>query len=232
MGKIFDLDSPVIQGLNKVADLMWLNLLMLICCIPIFTIGASLTAAHYVALKMRRNEEGYIAKDFFKSFKLNFKQSTLIWIIALLMIAVLSGDYYIIKNSQQVEIAPWVQVAVMAAGFLVAFTMTWVFPLQARFENRIMITIKNAFALGILQFPKTLLMIFMAASPLILYAISLRTVPIVLLFGLSVPVYVGAMLYNKTFKKLEDKILGNEETGDAEESDEEKIFSDTPNEEN
>lgn len=72
--KIFDLDSPLMQVLNKVADLMWLNVLTLICCIPIFTAGASLTAMNYMALKIVRGEECYITRGFFKSFKMNFKQ--------------------------------------------------------------------------------------------------------------------------------------------------------------
>ena len=37
--KLFNLDSPLMQFLNKVADLMWLNVLTLICCIPIVKIG-------------------------------------------------------------------------------------------------------------------------------------------------------------------------------------------------
>ena len=72
--KFFDLDSPLMQVLNKVADLLWLNILTLICCIPIVTAGASLTAMNYMALKIVRNEECYITKGFFKSFKQNFKQ--------------------------------------------------------------------------------------------------------------------------------------------------------------
>ena len=67
--KFFDLESPLMQILNKVADLMILNILTVVCCIPVITTGASLTAMHYVALKMARNEECYIARDFFKSFK-------------------------------------------------------------------------------------------------------------------------------------------------------------------
>ena len=67
--RIFDLDSPLMRVLTKMADLMLLNLLALICCIPIITVGASLTALHYVALKIVRNEEGYIIRTFFKSFK-------------------------------------------------------------------------------------------------------------------------------------------------------------------
>ena len=57
---IFDLDSPLMNVLNKMADLMWLNILTLICCIPVITAGAALTSMHYVALKIVRNEESYI----------------------------------------------------------------------------------------------------------------------------------------------------------------------------
>ena len=57
MGKLFNIDSPVMRFLGKVADLMILNLVTLLCCIPVVTIGASLTAMHYVLLKMVRNEE-------------------------------------------------------------------------------------------------------------------------------------------------------------------------------
>ena len=67
--KLFDLDSPVMRFLSKMADLMILNILTMICCLPLFTAGAAFTALHYVCLKMVRNEEGYIAKSYFKAFK-------------------------------------------------------------------------------------------------------------------------------------------------------------------
>lgn len=90
--KFFDLESPLMQVLNKVADLMILNLLTVLFCIPVITVGASLTAMHYVALKMARNEECYIARDFFKSFRMNLKQGTVIWLIELFLVLVLAGD--------------------------------------------------------------------------------------------------------------------------------------------
>lgn len=70
MGSIFNYDGPLMSGLGKLADLIILNLLTLLFCIPIVTIGASITAAHYVALKIRRGE-GYVVKNFWKSFKEN-----------------------------------------------------------------------------------------------------------------------------------------------------------------
>ena len=87
--KFFNLDSPLMQALNKVADLMWLNILTLICCIPVITVGPALTALHYMALKMVRNEECYIARDYFKSFKLNLRQGIVIWLIELVIVSLL-----------------------------------------------------------------------------------------------------------------------------------------------
>ena len=81
MGRIFSLDSPLFSFLNKVADLILLNILTMICCLPIITIGASMTALHYVVLKMVRDEESYIVRSYFKSFRQNFKQATIIWLI-------------------------------------------------------------------------------------------------------------------------------------------------------
>ena len=71
---LIDLDNPLMRFLSKVADVLTLNLLFLVCSIPIFTIGASTTALYYCFFKMKDNEEGYLFKKFFKSFKENFRQ--------------------------------------------------------------------------------------------------------------------------------------------------------------
>ena len=125
--KIFDLDSPLMNVLNKMADLMWLNILTLICCIPVITAGAALTSMHYVALKIVRNEESYITRSFFKSFKTNFRQATLIWLLLMLVAAILGGDYYIITKSGM-QFSQVLVVLIMAAGVLVICTSLYVFP--------------------------------------------------------------------------------------------------------
>ena len=85
MRSLFDTDGLLMRVLTKIADTVWLNILFLICSIPIFTIGASITALYYVSFKTIKDEEGYITKDFFRSFKENFKQSTIIWIVLLVL---------------------------------------------------------------------------------------------------------------------------------------------------
>ncbi len=229
MGKWFGIDSPLIQVLNKVADLMWLNILTILCCIPIVTAGAALTSAHYVALKMLRNEESYVTREFFKAFKMNFKQSTLIWLLLLLVTAILIADYYIMKNTEM-NISEVLQIIIMAISILFLFVVVWVFPVQSKFVNTIPKTLKNAFALSIIQIPKTILMIILYILPYVLLYFSLRVFPLVFVFGISAPIFASAALYNKMFKKLEDKIMERleEGKGDKEEDDSEKIFSDAP----
>ena len=224
--KIFDLDSPLMNVLNKMADLMWLNILTLICCIPIITAGATFTSMHYVALKIVRNEESYITRSFFKSFKTNFRQATLIWLMILLIAAVLGGDYYIITKSG-IQFSSVLVVLIMAAAVLVICTTLYVFPVLAKFDNTIMGTIRNAFIMSILQLPKTVVMFVMAFFPLIIYLVSLRLIPIIFLFGFSLPAYASAMLYNKFFQKLEDQLVSEQEPApEVSPEEDERVFHD------
>ena len=190
--KIFDLDSPLMNVLNKMADLMWLNILTLICCIPVITAGAALTSMHYVALKIVRNEESYITRSFFKSFKTNFRQATLIWLLLMLVAAILGGDYYIITKSGM-QFSQVLVVLIMAAGVLVICTSLYVFPVLSKFDNTIMGTIRNAFIMSILQLPKTVVMFVMAFFPLIIYLVSLRLIPIIFLFSAYRPTRLPAV---------------------------------------
>ena len=225
--KLFDLDSPLMQFLGKVADLMLLNLITLICCIPVFTVGASLTALNYMSLKIVRGEECYIWKGYFKSFRQNFKQATLIWLIYLFAIIILAGDFYVMQNSGlEFHVALKIVIAVIA--FLLLFTGMFVFPVLAKFDNTIKMTMKNAFIMSVLQFPKTILMIILYLVLPVVAILFPQTVPIAFLFGLSAPAFVSAMLYNKFFQKLEDQVLAEQEpeVTESDSEEDERIFKD------
>ncbi len=202
MGKIFDLDSPVFSFLSKMADLIWLNILTVICSIPIVTAGASLTALNYVVLKMVRNEEGYLTKSFFKSFKQNFRQATIIWLIILAGMIVLGGDFYILKYAA-FEFPAWIRVALIAVIVILLLAVMHVFPVLAKFENTIKNTFKNSFLMGVLSLPKTILMIICWMVPVVVGVLVYQILPLVLALGISLPAYVCALLYNKTFKRFE-----------------------------
>ncbi|MCM1100992.1 MAG: DUF624 domain-containing protein [Acetatifactor muris] len=225
--RILDIDGPLIQFLSKMADLMWLNILTMICCIPIFTAGASLTALHYMVLKMVRDEEGYITRGFFKAFKENFKQSTIIWCIFLAVGAVLAADYRIMTNSD-VALNGVVRMLILFFIAMTLFTLVYVFPVQAKFSNTVKRTIWNAFVLSVVQFPKTILMMALYALPYVMLYLWEGIFPVIFVFCLSLPALLSAKLYNKFFKRLEDKILEQEAGTEEDRTDEEdeRIFKD------
>lgn len=224
--KFFSMDSPLMQALNKMADLLWLNVLALICCIPVVTVGASMTAMHYMALKIARNEETYVTRGFFKSFKENFVQATIIWLLQVVTIIVLAGDYYIMFFGGM-EFHTVLQVLLYLVTIIVLLVSIFVYPVLAKFDNSVPKTIKNALYIGILQLPKAVLMLAMYIAPLILTVVATEIFPIIFLFGLSVPAFASAKLYNKFFLKLEDKVMENNPSGAEDKgSDDEHIFSD------
>ena len=78
--KFFNMDSPLMRFMTKVADLMILNFLFIVTSLPVVTMGAAWTALYYVTMKMVKDEEGAIVKAYFHSFRQNFRQATVLWL--------------------------------------------------------------------------------------------------------------------------------------------------------
>ena len=206
--KVFDYDNQVMSFFSKACDLFLLNILTIVFSVPVITIGAATTATHYTALKMRR-EEGHVLSCFWKSFKMNLKQSTGIWLIFAVhcFLAVMS---YNIATNMSGKMATIIQGIILATLLLSAFLYVWVMPLHARFINPIKGTFKNAFYMAFKYFFRTLLMVFLNAIPvgslaLIFLVTGLRGLGIWLIFGIGAPIYWCAMTYDKVFEKLEKR---------------------------
>ena len=80
-------DGRFSRILNRMTELVLLNFIFILTCLPVLTIGASVAALYSVTLKMARNEEGYVIRGYFKGFAENFGQATMFWIIELLLYA-------------------------------------------------------------------------------------------------------------------------------------------------
>ena len=89
---LFSYDSPFSRFLYFVADIVTLHFLWILYSLPIITIGASTTALYYSCMKRIRTGEGYVTQNFRKSFRQNFKQSTILWIVLVLVGLVFSID--------------------------------------------------------------------------------------------------------------------------------------------
>lgn len=220
MGKIFDLENPLMRGLSRVADMMMLNLMVLLLCIPVVTAGAALSSMYYVELKWVRKEEGYLVKPFFKQFKENFLQATGEWLLMLVIIAILAMDMFLFYKAPEVfpNVIKYLVIALAIISYLL---LQWVFPLQSHFVNKVRTTLKNSVLLAVANFPRTMGMGAIWLAGIALTVVSVMAVPqlfpVVLLFGFTGPGYVTCMLVSKPFSKFEpEKVEPTEEEDEAE----------------
>ncbi|MCR5649584.1 MAG: YesL family protein [Lachnospiraceae bacterium] len=232
MKKFFSGEGGFFGFMDKIASLFWINLLTTLCCIPVITAGASFTACYYVTLKMVRNEEGYLTKSFFKSFRMNFRQSTVIWIFEAILIFIFAADFRIITTRAAGPI-PLSNVILVVTGillFLLLMTAVYVYPILARFDNTTVNTVKNAFLMGIANFPKTVaLIVTNALFPALIFAVvmtgrGLWVIPVILCFGISASAYLCSRILVGVF----DTYMPAEEeqpddAGDTNKSDTEEI---------
>ncbi|MBR3391257.1 MAG: YesL family protein [Firmicutes bacterium] len=193
------MNNPFMQALSVVADLLVLNALTLVCSLPVVTAGASFAALHDITGQIVRGEESYLVRPFFRSFAANWKKSTLLGLVFLAAAGLLYFDYLAAS-----ALAPMLRLPVAAICFIVLAVAMYAFSLQARYENSLGATLKNAVSLAVGFFPRTLAMVLFAT---VLWLLSIRYyrfgVPILLMFGFSLPCYVNALLTKGVFDKLE-----------------------------
>lgn len=207
MSSIFNVEGPVFSTLDRIADLFWLNILYILCCVLGLgiTVGASTTALYYVTLKMVKNEEGPITKSFFRAFKSNFKQATAIWLIAVVVGGILFSDYAVMSGawgdiSAMPDMMRKVLVVVLfVVGLFYLLTLCYVFPLLARFENTIGNTIKNALLISIRHLPYSALLLLITAAPAILFYFLPGTIILFFIIGFSLIAFVSSYIYVKIF---------------------------------
>lgn len=149
MKGLLDIDGPVMQFITKIVYSAWLNILWMLCCLPIVTVGASTTALFYVALKIAKNEEGNITRVFFRSFRENFRQATLVWLILLGAGVILGIDGYIFYH-MRFDSVLWTFGTAIFMVVLAAYAiiLMYIFPLMARFDNTLWAMLKNSLMIG------------------------------------------------------------------------------------
>ena len=208
MSRFFNPDNPVMEFIAKIFDLVILNLIFIFSCVPIITIGASTSALSYVTLKMVRGEDPYIWRNFWKSFRQNFKQGTLVWIFSILIFIFLGMDFYII-NSQNtslfavVRILLWIVCAVALSVFL------YVFPVISHFVCTTKQALKNALLMTFGHLPYTLMMLALAGLLLFLCSSSSKLFSMMVVLsgicGFSVVSFVYSIMFDRIFQKYESE---------------------------
>ena len=197
---MFGIDGKFYEIVSAIADLVILNLLFVLCSLPIFTIGASTTALFGVTKKMADNREGYIVRTYFKLFKENFKQATEIWLIYL-VIGILLGFDFMMGNQAKDTLGVCMQGAAMILAIPYFLSLLYVFGVQSRFVNPVKDTIRYSFFMALRNMKCTIQM----AILMILLVWANTTVLLVnfltLVYGFGLMGYFFAAYYKKAFGK-------------------------------
>lgn len=146
MGRLFHPESPLMRFLGNLTDLIALNLIWLICCVPVVTIGPSTTAMYCVARDIAKGEWPPVLKTFFREFRSNFKQSLPVF-LALLIPVLLVGAYLLMLVSGGLDHIPLIKYLCYPAIAIIGFVYSYAYPLLACFDNTVGNTLKNAFLL-------------------------------------------------------------------------------------
>lgn len=203
MSKLFRMDSPLMRFLTKIADLMVLNILFCVTSIPLITIGASWTALYSVTLKMVRDEEGSVSRSYFRSFRQNFRQATLLWLGVLVVLALLVLDIRVLNGMSEGTAPGLFRVGVEILALLGIMVLQYLFPSLARFEASLADTLKNACMMALAHLPKTALMTAAAVGAVWITLINNTTIAVGLmvwpLIGFSLMAFGNSGILRKIF---------------------------------
>ncbi|MCI5856231.1 MAG: YesL family protein [Agathobacter sp.] len=200
-----ELGNRVFTFLSKMVDAVALSALWVIFCLPVFTIGASSTAFYYATHKALVRSRGYIWRTFWEGFKSNFKQATLSWLIQLAVLVVFALDILIMRGlASQGSTAYTVLLYIFYV--LMAIAIVWCYytiAYQARFENTVRNSLKNAGVIAFLNLPWSLL----------IFAIFVLTVLVILV----IPIFIFLMptvqflLYDTILERIFRKYMKPED---------------------
>lgn len=198
-------DNRIFSFLSKMCDLILVNLLTIVCSLPIFTIGTAVTAAYTVSMKLVKDQLSYTIKGYFRAFKDNFKKATPLWLINLAAIAVIVLDLYYASTLTGGTVIIFVLRGLFyLIALLVSFVTIYLYALTAKFENSRLQTLKNAFFMSLRHLPWTLLLLLIWAAPwipLLFFTLSILKfiLPFMLLFGVGIQFFLSSLIFNHIF---------------------------------
>lgn len=199
------MEGPLARALGRLTDCIILSLLWILCSLPLVTMGASTTALFTMTLRMVRDEEGKMTAGFFRAFKENLKNATLIHLI-LILLAVMLGIYWNVLG-----LLPDERMQAFFHGAFLLFAVLWlmealfVYPVQARFENTVGNIMKNAWLMAAGNLPVFFLAVVITGLPvwtiLLNTGLFVRSLPAWILAGPGLIAWLDSFLFHHCFKR-------------------------------
>lgn len=201
-------DNIIHIFLNKLGDIIVANLLFLVCCIPIITIGPALTALYHCMLRTVKGNNNGTTKTFFRTFKENFRQSLIVWLGLLAVGFILFLNIRFLQNTASVVSKPLFYVSLGIAGLVIILAL-YIFPVIAAFANTTVNLLKNAYVFAFLHFPSTLAIAVITILPMFMTYRDIKLMPLYaccwFFFGFGLTAYVNSLLLYRMFKPFLEK---------------------------
>ena len=184
--------------MGKVCDMILLDILTLVLCLPVVTIGPALTALFYVTMKIVRDEEGYVFRGFFKSFKQNFKQGFLLELIVAAAVFILYFDIRVVNNWMAENNSLLIRLLFFALiGFALICTVTvvYIFPVLAKFDNPTKKVLVNSVMMAVRHLPNSVLMVVVIVAA----GVSVYIYPIMIFFVIGLAAFINSVILRRIF---------------------------------
>ncbi len=214
MAGFFSTDSKLYRFMCKLTDLVKLNLMWLLFSLPIVTLGASTIAASAISLKMAEGQEGYVARDFLKAFKDNLRQGIPMSFITIICIWAVWMDFQIFDKSEENSVL-FLIIGIIAA-YVFAFSLLYVFPLLARYENTVLNSLKNSFRISMKYFFRSLLLVVIVAFEIVVMFWNYKTAILIPIVGpafVNLTVSSFAIVIFRELEKIPGTVAEKEDTG-------------------
>lgn len=195
MGGIFSIDSPLMQGLSKILDCIFLSILWVVFSLPLITFGASTSALYYTANKTIRNSRGYVWQQFWRGFKSSFKQSTILWLIFLLIMFLLYNDIQIVGLLGSGNLAFAAKVFFTVLMVVLGMVIMYIFPYVARFSAPLKSVAKNCAFMMVRHLPWS----FLALLVIAVTAFIMWLIPITIFFMPTLGALVMTLILERIF---------------------------------
>lgn len=243
MSNFFSLESPFYKFMSRLTDMLKLNTLwlftsgvaemfiiqlvlafsglgeyQLISYIPLVMTGAATTAAFHITLKMVDEQEGYIAKAYFQAYRENFKKGTVIGIVFLFAVYAIWLDFQFFNAAEQLNQSSMGYLTVGILASVLAFMhLIYAFPLQARYENTVINTLRNSFSITIRYFIRTIFLFIISAFLVAFFIWNNVTIFLGILIGPATLMLAISGFAIQAFRLIECANQETEEQGHSEE---------------
>ncbi|EOL41173.1 hypothetical protein RV11_GL001800 [Enterococcus phoeniculicola] len=202
MSKIFSTEGKIYSGMERIYQILLLNSIFIISCLPVVTIGAALASAYGTAYKMIDHSEGVLYKEYLRQLKLNMLPATKLWV---LILAVIGAGFWTFPYVQSFMVGNKIAyyLTMVFITFLVLMSL-YLFPLIARFDNSLSGTVVNAMILSLKHLPQSIIVFFITIGGVVIVPIYLPKLLFVWLFtGIGTVIFINANILMNVFKKYD-----------------------------